>query len=478
MTYGTPSRQEQERMARVREMVGRQNQMFGPAYGPGLGPAAEPALMERRGVADSVPQRLLTPEQATERNTPQQLPEIPRVAKQGKVWDQTFNRGEGGYGDRAPSPHALAAAQGTQLNHEARLESMARAFGIDPSAYTPETSGQLEGDIAALRARHEERSRNYDTIAVPGGGFRYTPNAAMKQRMEDRRGDQIVETLWNRWHQQAKDAGIPYDQFYATYNAGEGLSPTQRAANLQRLLAPLKAAKRAQISDSIKQRVEQQNAARRENTSIANIVFRDSLQNAKTPEDVIRVLLGGHVQNPYIGLGNAASMMQRGLDDLAAQKMMGEQAAASTPGAKADRDLQAILGNKTGPALLAELQGHIMQRQPQGVPADPAMIANQVLSHANRHSREIAGRGFGNWSPEDTAYMQKLAQLHVEAGPKGNAGFKDRQVYTNWANSLGLSPTDPQVQAAWKHITGGGDVRTPMEWFEDNTGINLPWMGR
>jgi hypothetical protein len=359
------------------------------------------------------------------------------------------------------------------------LEGRARALGIDPSAYSPEARGQLEADVSALEDRHEQKLKNFDAKPVTGGGFRYTANAGMREQMDNRQGDQIIESLWNRWHEQAGKAMITgedgqrrpmtFADFAAAYRAGEGLTPTQRAANLQSMITPLKAQKRTEISDSIKQRAQQDNMARRMNTSVANIAFSDTLQNAQTPEDMIRALVSGHVQNPELGLGNMATMMQRGMDDLAAQRMMGDQArentASSLPGARARRDLDSIKqSGATGPALLAELERHATNSQPPNVPADPALVSSQVIANAGDYARSIAQKDPTTWTGEDMLFMSQLSRHYAAAAGKGKT-VDDPQVFANWANSVGLSPGDYGTRRLWKRITGGaGNIQELNDW--------------
>jgi len=546
--YGTPSRQEQERLARVREAAKARASSFGRPMGPQ--PGEGNGLENRRGVADGVPQRQLTPEQSMNRHLPTANQEMPHGPNAGRIWDQRFQNGQGGFGMRAPDPGRdgpqIKIPEGAgdllKFSQDPRLSSItandpdtweqaeydekvgqgdipedmslqevidydkdvdpadrllktkmqplptrdspaemredrARMFGLDPSAYGPEAQAQLTADMGVKEARHNELSKKYDTIQVPGGGYRYTPNQAMRDSVEDRHGRRFLDEQWAKYRDVIQKGGTPM-QFQDFAQQFQGGNFRERAASLQKFLSDsgVKANIQADLRQNVRTRAEQDNMARRMNTPVANIVYGQSLRNAKTPEDLARVMFEGHVINPRLGLGNAGSMILRGQDDLQAQQSLNEsarqQAEANDPIKRADSQLASIHQMKDHGQFSSSLAQHyarLFQGQNITDPNHmPRWMAGQKQSRAGQMARAlVAGQININTDPGVPQFISDYTREYRQS-LKGY-GMSDKDIYQNWISALGLQET-PENSAKLSGLfdaATGVDGRTWTRWAGD-----------
>jgi hypothetical protein len=115
----------------------------------------------------------------------------------------TFTLGAGGaMSSRAPAPDAvqqaaaIAADQGE--GSPSHVLALAQAYGIDVHKYGDDMD-MLTADTLREHERHSERAAKHDTIATGMGGFRYTPNKGLKDRMAALDRERFARTLTNRF---------------------------------------------------------------------------------------------------------------------------------------------------------------------------------------------------------------------------------------------------------------------------------------
>ena len=539
--YGTPSRQEQERLARVREAAKARASSFGRPMGPQ--PGEGDGLENRRGVADGVPQRQLTPQQSMNRHLPTANQEMPHGPNAGRVWDQRLQNGQGGFGMRAPDPGREGpqvripegAADLLKFSQDPRLSSItandpeswrqaefkeglnqgdipkgtsyvdaidqemlgpkiqplptrdspaemrqdrARMFGLDPSAYGPEAQAQLDADMSVKEARHKELSGKYDSVMVPGGGYRYTPNQAMRESVEARQGRRFLDEQWAKYRDVIQKGGTKM-QFQDFAQQFQGGNFRERAASLQKYLSDsgVKANIQADLRQNVRNRAEQDNMARRMNTPVANIVYGQSLRNAKTPEDLAKVMFEGHVINPRLGLGNAGSMILRGQDDLQAQQSLNqsarEQAEANDPTRRREKHLGDVHQRRDHGQFAAGLDEHYsMAFQGQNI-TDPnhraRWIAGQKQSRAGQMARAmLSGEMNMATDPGAPQFLSDYTRDYIQS--LNGQGLETGDLYKNWAAALGINvtPENSELVAGMYEAATGNDPRTKWTWFWDN----------
>jgi hypothetical protein len=422
---------------------------------PMPGGRAGSPLRGRRGVADSVPDRYLTPEQKKARDYQLHQPEVPRKDGPGgegyHVWDQTANDGKGGYVPRAPADRSVHLQAGNSLEYRAKLA------GIDYDAYSEEEMPQLEADLAAFENRHNRMMEDYDVVKVPGGGMRYTPNQRTRDRMEDQRGEKWLRDEYAKWEKQARadrdgdgKQDVTFSQFRQAYDLGTGLSHAERAAQVRDTFTnQWKAEQGADVRGAIRERANQDNTARRMNTSVANVMFQRDLQNAGTSEDMIRTLVAYHAQNPELGLGNFAAFMQKGQDEANAMKTVQEQKAYEnrSPVTKEADDLKKA--QRASPESIAVYRTTFKQTLGPGQVADPkrenAYVAEKGTTHAQSvWSKVSSGQAV---DAEEKEYFRQWTMAVKESSEEGDD-------YETWARQLGADPWNDTTRNAWYSMTG------------------------
>jgi hypothetical protein len=446
-----PSLSKEGRMraaARQREAA-RAEAVYGRSVGPGdFGP-----LAGRKGVADSTPIEQLTPEQRQKRDYQLYQPGVPRLPGSGyQVWDQRLNDGEGGYANRAPDPHLVKG-----LGPNATVRDRARAMGIDVGAYPPGTEGQLEADVAAAEQNHKRRADHFNAEPIPGGGHRWVPNDATKAENERQRREQFLRNeyaKWEKYNNADRDGDgkpdVSFKDYQDAYDNGTDLSHTQRARQVADVITNQHRAHRgADINASIRERADQDNTARRLNTNVANVMFMRDLQNAKTPEDRIRVALGYHAQNPSLGLMGFATSTQEGQDQIAAMRMAQEEEAKKNQ-SPADKSMAALKKiDRAHPDSITALRTHHRMNNANGAASSPEVegdyIANNgALLAQGVFNKSAAGEAVSN---EEKEYLRQWTH---EQG-LGNSGDD----YRNWAMRMGVKDIyDPHAQRLYKELTG------------------------
>lgn len=446
-----------QRIQEERAKAVAEQQAHYEATKPMPGGRAGSPLRGRRGVADSVPDRYLTPEQRKARDYQLHQPKVPRADGPGgegyNVWDQTANDGKGGYVPRAPADRPLQHQAGTTLEYRAKMA------GIDINAYSEEEMPQLEADLAAFENRHNRMMEDYDVAKVPGGGMRYTPNQRTKDRMESQRGEKWLQDEYARWEKQARgdrngdgNQDVTFSQFRQAYDEGTGLSHADRVANVRNTYTnQWKAEHGADVRGAIRERADQDNTARRMNTSVANVMFQRDLQNAGTSEDMIRTLIAYHAQNPELGLGNFAAFKQKSQDEADALKVVQQQRAEEnrSPVQKEQEDLKKA--QRASPESVAIYRSSYKRTMPAGTPADPkredAYVADKGTTHAQSVWSKVASGNGGTVSAEEQEYFRQWT-----AAVKNSS--EDGDDYENWARRLGADPWNDAARNTWYAMTG------------------------
>lgn len=127
-------------------------------------------------------------------------PEVPMGPFGGTF---THANADGALSSRAPNPADLEAA--AQVAAEsgngsfAHLVALGNAVGIDTSRYTEDDKDILDADITREQERHNRLATKYKVVKSPMGGYRYTPNEAMKAQVDARRRLEFARTLITRY---------------------------------------------------------------------------------------------------------------------------------------------------------------------------------------------------------------------------------------------------------------------------------------
>jgi len=470
---------EQERIKMLQNQErARQGRKFLPSEGPQPGSV----LSGRRGVAEGVPLTELTPDQRKAVDYTPFTPGVPRLPRTGmNAWDQRVNDGAGGYVPRAPSEHALASGQGLGV------KGMAAAFGIDPTAYEPD-SAQLAADLAAVRQRHDRLTKDgkYTVEEIPGGGSRYKPGAPMIAQQESRKRTDALRTLATRFKKEIRadnnNDGVPdftSADLEAAYddpaNAGKSHNERMRFVN-DNVVNQFRTDRAMNTQDAIETRAKQDNMASRLGTSRAAVTFHDDLANAKTPEDRIRVLLSYHAMHPQLGLGNMAAYTQRGEDEARSMEAMGRnqqaQLAAQNPMARTQQDLAAMNSLPPGAARMEARKTLVKNGFPGGA-APPEAINDAIVTGEVDTVRGLTNKP--DMTEDDHHHIREwtnafLAKNKLTVGKAG---------YTKWAKMIGVTPWSPQASRLWRIATGQDIEETnnplvPDDWFYGMPFMNDP----
>lgn len=97
---------------------------------------------------------------------------------------------DGSVSSRAPNPAAMqqataiAAEQGE--GSQSHVMALAQAYGIDAAQYGDDMD-MLRADVMREKERHDRLAQKYDVVSNNMGGFRYTPNSAMKESVDRRK---------------------------------------------------------------------------------------------------------------------------------------------------------------------------------------------------------------------------------------------------------------------------------------------------
>jgi len=258
----------------------------------------------------------------------------------------------------------------------------------------------------------------------------------------------------------------------------QGKNFRERAASLQKFLSDsgVKANIQADLRQNVRTRAEQDNMARRMNTPVANIVYGQSLRNAKTPDELARVMLEGHVINPRLGLGNAASMVLRGQDDLQAQQALNEsarqQAEANDPIRRADKHLADVHQMKDHAQFSSGLQTHYNMRF-QGQNLDPnhlpRWMSGQKQSRAGQIARAmVSGQLNPSNDPGAAVLLNDFTREYTQS-LRGSGLEGDADLYKNWAAALGIpvTPENSAMIAGLYQTATGTDPRGYIRWGAD-----------
>lgn len=418
-------------------------------YGRSVGPSEFGPLAGRKGVADSTPIEQLTPEQRQKRDFQLYQPEVPRLPGSGyHVWDQRLNDGAGGYAMRAPDP-----SNSVPSSHP--IQARAAAMGIDHTEYGPGEEGQLEADVATAEARHKRMLKSHTQEEVPGGGNKWVANQTTNANMDRIRREQFLRNEYAKWekYNNADENGdgkpdVSFQDFQEAYDEGEGLDHIQRVGQVRDVITNShRAHQAADIRGAIRERADQDNTARRMRTSVPNIMFQRDLQNAKTPEDMIRTLLGYHVQAPGLGLGNMAAYVQHGQDEAAALKVTQDQLDAKnkTPVQKSAEDLARI--QRADPAAIQALRDHFKTGN-NGNDGSPEQVGAHIANNGGRLAKPLFDKARAG-EPLTDDEKEYLRQWTEHQG-NGNSGHD----YKNWALRMGVDPYDPHSQRIYKEMTG------------------------
>lgn len=440
------------------------------------GPARGTRMEGRRLPTDEVPLEELTPEQRRDSSS---FPgsEAPRAARGGMFVNDPLAGGERGAPvPRAPDYNVLAEAK--------TLRERAAAFGIDITKYDPRNAADeaaLRVDVARAQKRHDrmtgggmggQHSQNgmyyVDPEGVEGGGYRYRPNARNNQMMDAKSREMTLNSQWDMYSREARQAGLTYEDFAKRYDEGG-------AAGLRSLTQVLRSNQRDDRRDNVRQRAENANMAQLMGTTPGHVAAYNELQNAAASGDdrrMVAALFGLHAINPHVGLGNAGVMYgQQATDREAAARVAGAAGdKKETPIEKAARDLAAANAMPFTPARVSSYGMHYASSLPNGTPVDPLERNRHIVTHGAAGAREVAMKP--NRTPEEEAGLRAWTDAHRQSGVSGTV----YRQYLDWASRLGLDPLDEKVKALYAQMTGTPPNRNLAERAGD--AWNQMWSGQ
>jgi hypothetical protein len=364
-------------------------------------------------------------------------------------------------------------------------DALARSLGIDPSAYPPEARPKLEADTAAALARHERLSKKFDSVQVPGGGYRYKPNAATVAEGEARKGKSALRTLSSRWAREMnadRDGDGKPDfnsaMLEAAYNDPSlaGMSHTERMKFVNdKYIDQFRNDRSSRIQLAVEERAKHDNMARRLGVPVSNVMFHSDLANAQSPEDRIRVLLSYHAMAPQLGLGNMAAYIQRGQDEARSMEAMSKHEQAKAEAADPNRRLNAANAANAamppGMAKIDALKAAAKAASPGGN-ITPEALNDAVVSGGLADVRKLASqRGL---SPDEQLHIKEWTAALIAR----NGGQSNYKAHEAFARQLGLLPYSDQARRLWKVATGkdpmskGENSYLPDGWYNWWAGID------
>jgi hypothetical protein len=97
---------------------------------------------------------------------------------------------DGSVSSRAPNPAAMQQATAIAADQgegsQSHVMALAQAYGIDAAQYGDDMD-MLRADVMREKERHDRLAQKYDIVSNNMGGFRYTPNSAMKESVDRRK---------------------------------------------------------------------------------------------------------------------------------------------------------------------------------------------------------------------------------------------------------------------------------------------------
>lgn len=111
---------------------------------------------------------------------------------------------EGTMSSRAPNPEMLQTAEAIAADPEqgagsaSHTMALAQAFGIDAAQYGDDMD-MLKADVAREKKRHDALMQKYDIKPNDMGGFRYTPNSGLREKMAAYERFQQADRLGKRF---------------------------------------------------------------------------------------------------------------------------------------------------------------------------------------------------------------------------------------------------------------------------------------
>jgi len=470
-----------DKLSHIRMLQEQEKARARRAYPQSEGPVPGSPLAGQRGVPENVPLKSLTQKQREAVDYTPHGPGTPRLPRGGmNAWDGTINEGAGGYVPRAPDPQALNSAM------DLGVAAKARAYGIDPDAYTHDAIPKLQADVAAAEARHNRLTKGgkYETQNIPGGGFRYKPGAPMIAQEEGRKKTDALRSLAVRFKDEIRadnnNDGMPDfspADLEAAYddpaNAGKEHVDRMRFVN-DRVVNQLRTDRDMNVADAIETRAKQDNMARRLGTSRVAVTFHDDLNNAKTPEDRIRVLLAYHAIDPRLGLGNMAAYTQRGEDEARSMEAMGRNqramAEAQDPILRTLGDQNKIDSLPPGAARMEARKTAAKSGFPGGA-APPEAIHDAIVNGEIDTVRGLAGKP--GLTGDDQHHIREWTNSFM-AKHKLTPG---RSAYTRWSKMLGITPWSSQADRLWRIATGQNiQQEGNLSIIPDDVFYNMPWM--
>jgi len=396
-------------------------------------------LKNRRGLADGTPMDLMTPEQRARIGSHHDG--VPRTARGGySVWDETEGQ-SGGFVPRGFDPKTVAAAQAS-----GDIRQEAAAYGIDHMAYGDNTA-QLEADVAKVRKRNAELGKKYDTVAVPGGGFRLAPNAYTQKLRDDQRAKQFGNDMARRWAHEMKETGLASQDVLAAYrehlasNPGDYAGATRFVEN--RYLNSLRMKQTQDRTLAVRQRNMQDARATRYGVNPGLVSFFDSLNSAETPEQRQALLMFAHGAQPHMGWNSLAAMYAKGqFDEESLKAWTSQMAAKPNANEQIGSAVNDFVNSPAGMATWAQVNHHI-----SSMPGGDKMSPELKRGEARRYAMPIVQNAIqsGNYNtPDQIAFIRAV----TEDAP-GKPAAPD-----TFAAVTGVPRKDPRFAPLYQHVFG------------------------
>lgn len=429
----------------------------GIKHDPRIDRRDDTVLNNRRGLADGTPMDLMTPEQRARIGSHHDG--VPRTARGGySVWDETEGQ-SGGFVPRGFDPKTVAAAQAS-----GDIRQEAAAYGIDHMAYGDNTA-QLEADVAKVRKRNAELGKKYDTVAVPGGGFRLAPNAYTQKLRDDQRAKQFGNDMARRWAHEMKETGLASQDVLAAYrehlasNPGDYAGATRFVEN--RYLNSLRMKQTQDRTLAVRQRNMQDARATRYGVNPGLVSFFDSLNSAETPEQRQALLMFAHGAQPHMGWNSLAAMYAKGqFDEESLKAWTSQMAAKPNANEQIGSAVNDFVNSPAGMATWAQVNHHI-----SSMPGGDKMSPELKRGEARRYAMPIVQNAIqsGNYNtPDKIAFIRAV----TEDAP-GKPAAPD-----TFAAVTGVPRTDPRFAPLYQHVFGVAPANTAWE----NTLAGAGWL--
>ena len=286
----------------------------------------------------------------------------------------------------------------------------------------------------------------------------------------ERKRNQWVETMLKRHGAQMAQNGMTREDLIKAYDSGVSKGATDNNGNPlndpalagarggnRDVINRMKDARTQQIAVNWDKRKEQMGRATSFGMPIATIQFFDSMQAAKTPQELANTLMLAHSSQPRMGWDKAAALLMKGdMDMQALQQWAGQNGGKKNAVDQVGEDLDQIYAGPVGPQTLAQVDMVAQQSLP------PNATADQAKEHVATRRQPIARKIVQSANPTGHEILA-LQQI--------TAGMDAKRFYAY----CGLDPNDPKSAAIYQRVFGKppsrGMINDGLNWLSNAAGF-------